>query len=81
VPCPTNNANVWCVLQLLDDNMDGLITFDELKSFFKKAFAETKGAVDIPSDDMIKQMLAATASEGSQVSFDDFCAILDQVAA
>lgn len=69
---------VW--LQMLDDNMDGLVTFEELRTMFKKAFAETKGVVDVPTDEMIRRMLAEAGSDGTSVNFDDINALLDLVA-
>lgn len=48
------------LLQLLDDNMDGLVTIDELKAYYRKAAAESGGALTVPADDVLKQVRLAS---------------------
>jgi Ca2+-binding EF-hand superfamily protein len=66
-------------LQLLDDNMDGFVDKDELKALFVKANIDTRGAIEVPSDALLKQMIAEAGIEGDQMSFDDFAALMEQL--
>lgn len=68
------------LFSVLDDNMDGFVDVDELRQLFIKAKNDTNGAVAIPSDALLKQMIAEGSSDGGpQMSFDDFVALLEQV--
>lgn len=62
---------------LLDDNMDGLVTIDELKAYYRKAAAESGGALTVPADDVLKQMLAEASASGTALTFEELCAVLD----
>jgi Ca2+-binding EF-hand superfamily protein len=65
-------------VQLLDDDMDGFVNFEELKASFIKVAEMSKGEVKVPSDALLKQMIAEASSEGgNQISFDDFGALMD----
>lgn len=61
---------------MLDDNMDGFVTLEELKAFFKK-----NSSLTTPSDAMLKEMLAQVSTDGTQMTFDDFTALLDLLGA
>lgn len=56
--------------------MDGFVTLEELKAFFKK-----NSSLTTPSDAMLKEMLAQVSTDGTQMTFDDFTALLDLLGA
>lgn len=68
------------IFTILDDNMDGLVTIEELRAFVKRASAESGGILSVPSDDVLKAMLAEGAANGSAMTFEDLCSVLDQLA-
>jgi len=46
--------------QLLDENLDAMVSLSELKEFWKKAAQESGGTVEYPSDGDLRQLFANT---------------------
>ncbi len=46
------------MLQLLDDNLDGLVSLNELREAWKGAATESAGAVLLPADGELRQLFA-----------------------
>jgi len=64
---------------MLDDNMDGFVNLAELKAMFVKANADTRGAITVPTDAVLKQMIAEAAADGMQMTGDDFTAVMEAI--
>jgi Ca2+-binding EF-hand superfamily protein len=69
-------------MQLLDDNLDGFITLDELRAAFKNASAATGGKVEVPSDETLRAMIAEVdADADGKLTEDDFKELVKEAAA
>ncbi len=68
-------------LQFFDENLDGFISLSELQAVYRQAAAESGGAVEIPKDDVLRQMIAEADSDGDgKLSEDEFYALVDACA-
>jgi len=67
-------------MQAMDDNLDGYVNVDELRAFYRKAAADTKGAIEVPSDETLRQMIAEAATDGVNMSPEDLEWVLETVA-
>lgn len=66
---------------MFDDNMDGFVTVDELRAFFRKAFEDSKGMIEVPADAMLKQMIAEADLDGDgKLNFEEFIHVVEQCA-
>lgn len=78
--CPPCACLRACV-QLFDDNLDGLISLDELREAFRRAAGAT-GKVEVPSDDVLRAMIAEVDGDGDgQLSQDDFRHVVQEAGA
>jgi Ca2+-binding EF-hand superfamily protein len=66
------------MFELFDDNLDGFINQAELLAFFKKANAESGGAIEIPREDILKQLIAEADTDGDgQLNEEEFYAVVE----
>ncbi len=67
--------------QFFDENLDGFISLSELQAVYRQAAAESGGAVEIPKDDILRQMIAEADSDGDgKLSEDEFYALIEACA-
>jgi len=67
-------------LQLLDDNLDGLVNLNELRDSWKKAAVESGGTVLLPPDGELRQLLAnADLDRDGALNEDEFQALCELV--
>lgn len=68
-------------LQIFDENLDGFVTFNELLAAWRRAAAETNGAVTVPSDDILKSLIAEADTDGDgKLSEEEFLSIIEACA-
>jgi hypothetical protein len=68
-------------LKLFDDDMDGFVTVDELRKLWRKAADESGGKIDVPSDGILKQLIAEADLDGDgKLSFEEFLNVVEQCA-
>lgn len=68
-------------MQIFDENLDGFVTFNELQAAWRKAAAETAGAVEVPSEEVLKGLLAEADTDGDgKLSEEEFLAIIEACA-
>jgi Ca2+-binding EF-hand superfamily protein len=69
------------MFEFFDENLDGYITLSELQAVYRQAAAESGGAVEIPKDDVLRQMIAEADSDGDgKLSEDEFYALVEACA-
>ena len=79
-PCPPASPLPF-LLQLFDDNLDGLISLDELREAFRRAAGAT-GKVEVPSDDVLRAMIAEVDGDGDGLlSQEDFRHVVQEAGA
>lgn len=68
-------------LQIFDENLDGFVTLNELQAAWRTAAAETQGAVSVPSDDVLRAMIAEADTDGDgKLSEEEFLNVIEQCA-
>lgn len=67
----TRNAPCVCSPQIFDDNLDGLISLEELREAFRRAAGAT--GKEVPTDDVLRAMIAEVDSDGDDcLTLEDF---------
>ncbi len=70
-----------CGVQFFDENLDGYITLQELQAVYRQAAAESGGTVEVPKDDVLRQMMAEADSDGDgKLNEEEFYALIDACA-
>ena len=70
-----------CNMQLFDDNLDGLVSLEELREVFRRVAGATGGKVDVPSDDVLRAMIAEVDSNADgRLTLEDFKHVVKEVA-
>lgn len=65
---------------MFDDDLDGFVTLEELRSLFKRAVGESGGTIEMPTDDMLDRMIKAADRDGDgKLSNEEFFAVVDLV--
>jgi Ca2+-binding EF-hand superfamily protein len=66
--------------QFFDDNLDGLVSIDELTAAWRRAANESGGSVTLPSELELRKVLVEGDTDGDGfLSEEDFYAILDLI--
>lgn len=69
------------MFEVLDENLDGLVSVGELLALWKRAAADSGGKLDVPSEERIKALLAeADSDKDGALNEDEFYAVVDACA-
>lgn len=68
-------------MQYFDEDLDGFITYNEMAAAWRKAAAESGGTLDVPTEAVLKSLLAEADGDGDgKISEEEFYAVIDACA-